>query len=161
MGTDTHKKFFKNPDRFLEKIGSFFPEEMNLMKDGPSVDFTWVRKETCGTVIYVMSESCKFCRYDAIKEFSDKYNKFSHMILLYGSEEYKEQIREEYEISIPIELTDLKEIGEKLFIELVPTMIAMNRVGQIITCGSFRNEVESLEMRMEPFLQVYYSLESC
>ncbi|TPG68007.1 hypothetical protein EEL32_20495 [Brevibacillus laterosporus] len=161
MGTDNHKKFLKNPDRFLEKIGSSFPEEMNLMKDGSSVDFTWVRKEACGTIIYIMSESCKFCRYDAIKEFADKYNKFSYMIFLYGSEEYKEQIREEYGISFPIELTDLKEIGEKLFIELVPTMIAMNRVGQIITCGSFRNEVESLEMRMEPFLQVYYSLESC
>ncbi|ATO51459.1 hypothetical protein P4V86_05475 [Brevibacillus laterosporus] len=161
MEADNHKKFLKNPDRFLEKIGSFFPEEMNLMKDGPSLDFTWVRKEACGTVIYIMSDSCRFCRFDAIKQFADKYNKFYHLIFLYGSEESKEQIREEYEISIPIELTDLKEIGEKLFIELVPTMIAMNRVGQIITCGSFRNEVESLEMRMEPFLNVYYSLESC
>ncbi|MBG9775944.1 hypothetical protein O0555_20125 [Brevibacillus laterosporus] len=161
METDNHKKFLKNPNRFFEKIGSYFPIEMNLMKDGPSIDFTWVRKETCGTVIFIMSESCKFCRYDAIKEFADKYNKFSYMIFLYGSEESKEQIKKEYGISIPIELTDLKEIGEKLFIELVPTMIAMNRVGQIITCGSFHNEVESLEMSMEPFLNVYYSLESC
>ncbi|MBA4532906.1 hypothetical protein [Brevibacillus halotolerans] len=160
METDNHKKFLKNPNRFLEKIGTYFPKEMNVMKDGPAIDFTWVRKEACGTVIYIMSETCNFCKYDAIKEFADKYNKFNHLIFLYGSEEYKEQIKEEYGISIPIELTDLKEIGEKLFIELVPTMIAMNRVGQIITCGSFRNEVESLEMRMEPFLDVYYSLEN-
>ncbi|MEC0231593.1 hypothetical protein [Paenibacillus alba] len=153
-----HRKFLKKSTHLSYEIGFGFPAKLRAFEDQETIDFAWVAQQACGTVIFVMSESCGACRYDAIEEIVQSYSSFSYCMLLNGAPDCVETLLSMHAFLFPIIRTDFTHIRKVFNFDSVPFVIILNKKGQVISCGNFYNKKVSLEEKMWPLLEVFYSV---
>ncbi|SEN75655.1 hypothetical protein SAMN04487786_0195 [Paenisporosarcina quisquiliarum] len=150
---NSHRKFLKNFNT-SETIGNYFPSSIVLNSDNQVLildDF--FEKNSKGTFIFLMSDTCDACDIQPIIDFHNKNREFGYMIFFQGSPEKTNSYRELIK-NADIYTCDMREVSTSINHNgLVPMVFVLNSKQQIIANGIF-NDRESLEIISWPLLYV-------